>query len=195
MERYDLILKNVAKHISLSREEQDHFISFLVCKDVPKKTNLLVEGQLCNQLSYICSGALRSYCLDKNGKESTIMFAVNDWWLTDMYCFLNEKPAMTFIETIEDSSVINLSKSNFDELLTVIPKFERFFRVLLQNAYTREQLRTIENLTLNAEERYERFINKYPQIVSKVTLKQIASYLGITPEFLSVVRKNHLSKK
>jgi CRP-like cAMP-binding protein len=195
MERYDLILKNVARHISLSREEQDHFISFLVYKEVPKKTNLLVEGQHCNQLSYICSGALRSYCPDKNGKESTIMFAVNDWWLTDMYCFLNEKPAMTFIEAIEDSCVINLSKSNFDELLTAIPKFERFFRVLLQNAYTREQLRTIENLTLNAEERYERFINKYPQIVSKVTLKQIASYLGITPEFLSVIRKNHLSKK
>jgi CRP-like cAMP-binding protein len=185
----DQILKNVAKHIALSKEEQQHFLSFLVYKEVPRKTNLLVEGQLCNQFNYICSGALRSYCLDKNGKESTVMFAVNDWWLTDMYCFLNEKPAMTFIETIEDSCVISISKSNFDRLLIDIPKFERFFRILMQNAYTREQLRVIENLTLNAEERYNRFINKYPQIAGMVTQKQIASYLGITPEFLSLIRK------
>lgn len=123
------------------------------------------------------------------------MFAMKDWWLTDMYCFLNEKPSMTFIETIEDSSVFNLSKVNFDQLLTAIPKFERFFRILMQNAYTREQLRSIENLTLNAEERYVRFINKYPQIASNVTQKQIAFYLGITPEFLSYIRKKHLRDK
>lgn len=117
------------------------------------------------------------------------MFAMKDWWLTDMYCFLNEKPSMTFIETIEDSIVLNLSKANFDHLLIAIPKFERFFRILMQNAYTREQLRSIENLTLNAEERYLRFINKYPHIAANVTQKQIASYLGITPEFLSSIRR------
>src|SRR6187399_248516 len=195
MEIYDLILQNIAKHISLSPEEEDHFISLLVYKEVPKKTTILSEGQLCNQLSYIHSGALRSYCLDKNGKESTIMFAMSDWWLTDMYCFLNESPSMTFIETIGDSCVLNLHKKNFDQLFTAIPKFEHFFRILMQNAYTREQLRTIETLTLDAEERYARFINKYPQIAGKVTQKQIASYLGITPEFLSVIRKKYLHKK
>ena len=195
MEIQDLILKNIAKHISLSPEEEDHFISLLVYKEVPKKSTLLTEGQICNQLSYIHSGALRSYCLDKNGKESTIMFAMADWWLTDMYCFLNESPSMTFIEALEDSCVLNLSKNNFDRLFTAIPKFERFFRILLQNAYTREQLRTIENLTLDAEERYARFIDKYPLIAGKVTQKQIASYLGITPEFLSVIRKKYLHKK
>jgi len=150
---------------------------------------------MCNQLSYVRSGALRSYCLDKEGKESTIMFAVADWWLTDMYCFLNEKPAMMYIETIEDSCILNLSKENFDNLFNAIPKFERFFRILMQNAYTREQLRIIENLTLTAEERYFRFINKYPQIVSQVTQKQIASYLGITPEFLSAIRKKNVPRR
>jgi CRP-like cAMP-binding protein len=117
------------------------------------------------------------------------MFAMSDWWLTDMYCFLNEKPSMTFIETIEDSCILNLSKPNFDHLLKAIPKFERFFRILMQNAYTREQLRSIENLTLNAEDRYLRFITKYPRIAQNVTQKQIASYLGITPEFLSAILK------
>jgi CRP-like cAMP-binding protein len=135
------------------------------------------------------AGALRSYCLAKEGKESTIMFAVADWWVTDMYCFLNNQPAMMHIEAIEDSCIFQLSKENFDKLFTQVPKFERFFRILMQNAYTREQLRIIENLTLSAEARYDRFLNKYPQVVQQVTQKQIASYLGITPEFLSAIRK------
>ena len=195
MEPYDLILKNVAKHISLTGEEAGYFTSLLIYKETPKKTTLLVEGQACNQLSYVHSGALRSYCLDKEGKESTIMFAVADWWLTDMYCFLNEKPAMMYIEAIEDSCLLTISRENFDRLLNENPKFERFFRILFQNAYTREQLRIIENLTLTAEERYFRFINKYPQIVPHVTQKQIASYLGITPEFLSAIRKKNVPRR
>ncbi|OQP62866.1 hypothetical protein A3860_26510 [Niastella vici] len=195
MDIHDHILKNVAKHISLSREEAAHFTSLLIYKEVPKKTTLLAEGHACNQLSYVHSGALRSYCLDKEGKESTIMFAVADWWLTDMYCFLNDKPAMMYIEAIEDSCILNLSRENFNNLFNAVPKFERFFRILLQNAYTREQLRTIENLTLTAEERYFRFINKYPQIASQVTQKQIASYLGITPEFLSAIRKKNVPRR
>jgi CRP-like cAMP-binding protein len=192
---YDLILKNIAKHISLNEEEINYFTSHLTYKEISKKTILLTEGQACKQLSYVHSGALRSYCLDKEGKESTIMFAMADWWVTDMYCYLNEKPAMMYIETIEDSSIFQLGKENFNKLFTAIPKFERFFRILMQNAYTREQLRIIENLTLTAEERYDRFINKYPQIAKQVTQKQIASYLGITPEFLSAIRKKKAQGK
>ena len=101
---------------------------------------------------------------------------------------------MMYIETIEDSCILQVSKENFDKLFSSIPKFERFFRILMQNAYTREQLRVIENLTLTAEERYDRFLNKYPQIAQQVTQKQIASYLGITPEFLSAVRKKKSGK-
>lgn len=190
----DLILKNVSKHISLDEKEAALFTSLLTYKEIPKKTLLLTEGQACKYLSYVNSGALRSYCLDKEGKESTIMFAVADWWLTDMYCFLNNRPAMMYIETIEDSCILQISKENLDKLFASVPKFERFFRILMQNAYTREQLRIIENLTLTAEERYDRFLNKYPQIAQQVTQKQIASYLGITPEFLSAIRKKKSGK-
>jgi len=195
MEIYNEIFKSIGKHISLSTEEEAYFISLLAYKEIPNKTTIITEGQLCNKLIYINAGVLRSYCLDGKGKESTIMFAMADWWLTDMYCFLNEKPSMTFIEAIEDSCVLILSKPNFDQLLSTIPKFERFFRILMQNAYTREQLRSIENLTLNAEERYIRFVKKYPQIAGNVSQKQIASYLGITPEFLSLIRKRQLPGK
>lgn len=195
MQHFDLILKNVFKHIHLNKDEIDYFTSLLVRKQVAKKTILLHEAQACKYLSYVYSGALRAYYIDKSGKESTIMFAVADWWVTDMYCFLNNKPAMMFIETIADSIIYQISKTNFDKLFTDIPKFERFFRILMQNAYTREQLRIIENLSLPAEERYNSFVKKYPHIAEAVTQKQIASYLGITPEFLSAIRKEKTLKR
>lgn len=183
------ILENIGRHIQLNEEEASYFASLVTSKKLDKKTLLLKAGQDCRYLSYVQSGALRSYYLNKDGKESTIMFAIADWWITDMYCYLNKKPAMTHIETIEQSTVLQLSRDHFDLLLEKIPKFERFFRILMQNAYTREQLRVMENLSQTAEERYGNFLNKYPQIVKKVTQKQIASYLGITPEFLSTLKK------
>jgi CRP-like cAMP-binding protein len=187
---YELILRNVQKHIDLSKEETDLFLSLIKIKSITKKTLLLKAGENCKYISYVHSGVLRAYHLDKEGKEATIMFAATDWWVTDMYCFLNGKPAMMYIEALEDSCIIQLSKDNLEKLFVAIPKFERFFRILMQNAYTREQLRVIENLSLTAEARYESFLFKYPHIAKAVTQKQIASYLGITPEFLSAVKKN-----
>ena len=191
---HNLILKNISKHIDLDKEEVSSFIPLIIMKNAAKKTLLFKEGQVCKDLSYVHSGALRAYCVDKEGREATIMFAVADWWVTDMFCFLNEKPAMMFIEAIEDSCIFQLSKENLEKLFYNVPKFERFFRILMQNAYTREQLRVIENLSLSAEDRYDSFLLKYPHIASAVTQKQIASYLGITPEFLSAIRKNKIKK-
>jgi len=185
----DRILQNIAKHINLNAEERTFFTSVISCKHIAKKTAVLQAGQECRYLSFVQSGALRSYYVDKDGKESTIMFAISDWWITDMYCYLNRKPAMIAIETIEDSVIYQISRTNFDLLLETVPKFEKFFRILMQNAYTREQLRVMENLSMTAEERYYSFVKKYPQIVKQVTQKQIASYLGITPEFLSSIKK------
>ena len=186
----DMILKNVAKHISLDKEEITFFITQLQQQEFVKKDFILKEGQPCKNITYVNSGTLRAYYLDKDGRESTIMFAIADWWITDMFCFINQQPAMLYIEAIENSSVFHLSKDNFERLCTEVPKFERFFRVIMQHAYIREQLRVIQNLSLSAEERYNSFIEKYPQVVQQVTQKQIASYLGITPEFLSAIRAN-----
>jgi len=184
-----LILNNVSKHISLEKKEINYFLSLLTIEEVPRKSILVRAGQLCQQISFVCSGTLRAYHLDKDDKQATIMFAVADWWITDMYCFLNELPAMVTIEAVEDSTVIHLSKSGLETLYVEVPKFERFFRVIMQNAYVREQLRTIQSLSLSADERYSNFLLKYPHVAKQVTQKQIASYLGITPEFLSVLRR------
>ncbi|MEP7372090.1 MAG: Crp/Fnr family transcriptional regulator [Chitinophagaceae bacterium] len=187
----DMILNNISKHISPDKEETDYFISLLKSRELVKKKDfILKEGQICKYINFVNSGTLRAYYVDKEGRESTIMFAITDWWITDMYCFINRLPAMLNIEAVENSSIFQLQKDHLDTLLLKVPKFERFFRVLMQNAYIREQLRVIQNLSLTAEQRYDNFLSKYPQVAKKVTQKQIASYLGITPEFLSTIRGN-----
>jgi len=188
MEKYELVLKNIAKHITLEQKEITFFLSLLESNTVNSKAYILKENQSCNYLNFVNSGTLRAYFLNKEGKESTIMFALKDWWVTDMYCFVNQQPAMLNIVATEQTEILQISKTNLDLLFVEVPKFERFFRILFQNAYIREQLRVIQNLSLTAAERYENFIQKYPQTIQQVTQKQIASYLGITPEFLSLIR-------
>jgi CRP/FNR family transcriptional regulator, anaerobic regulatory protein len=192
---HDLILQNVARHISLDAAETDLFTSFLQPERRARKELILHEGQLCKNIHYVQSGILRAFHVDKEGKESTIMFAIADWWITDMYCFINRLPAMLFIEAVEDSVIVRLKKDDLDRLYGEVPKFERFFRIIMQNAYIREQLRVIQNLSQPAKQRYESFLEKYPRIAGKVTQKQIASYLGITPEFLSSLRGKSLPGK
>jgi len=187
---YSPLLKNIAKHIQLEKSETDYFVSRLSVREVGKKESVLQEGEPCNVINYVQQGALRAFYRDGEGNQNIIMFALPDWWVTDMYSFVSQKPAMLNIDALEDSIIIQLRKDDLEKLYQKVPKFERFFRIIMQNAYVREQLRVIENLSKPAEERYKSFLAKYPQVVQRVPLKQIASYLGITPEFLSVIRKN-----
>lgn len=191
---FQLILKNVEKHIQLSIDERTYFTSLLKYKEFSRKEFLLKEGELAKYIYFIHSGALKAYYVDAASNENIIMLAIDDWWITDMYSFTMNKPAMQYITAIEDSVVFQLSKNDFDKLLTDVPGFERFFRILMQNAYIREQLRIIQNLSLPAEDRYLNFLKKYPHLVQRVTQKQIASYIGVSPEFLSAMRKR-LNKK
>lgn len=180
---------NIQKHISLEGSDKEYLKSIFSLADIPRKELLLHQGRSCSKLFFVDSGSLRAYNLTEEGKEATVMFAVQDWWVTDMHGFLNQKPAMLSLEALEDSIVLELDFDSFEILLETLPKFERFFRILFQNAYVREQLRVLDSISLSTEERYDKFRAKYPQIVEKVTQKQIASYLGITPEFLSTVKK------
>jgi CRP-like cAMP-binding protein len=184
----DLIVSNISRHVDVTTEEKAYFISLLKMVEIKRKGFLLEANEPCREIHYVNSGALRAFYRSEDDKESTIMFAVDDWWITDMPCFVNEAPAMISIEAIADTTVLQLTKTNMDILLVNAPKFERYFRVLMQNAYIREQLRVLQNLSMPAEVRYENFLKKYAAISSQVTQKHIASYLGITPEFLSVIR-------
>ena len=186
---HSLILRNVAKHISLDEREQNLFTSLLAHQSVRKKESILKEGEVCNCINYIHKGVFRAFYRDKEGRESDVMFGIDDWWITDMFSFATGSPAMLHIEAIEDCEVFCLKKKNLDQLFKEVPKFERFFRIIMQNSYIREQLRTMQNLSMTARERYENFLKKYPQHAQRIPQKYIASYLGMTPEFLSSIRK------
>lgn len=183
------LFTNIQRHIVLDENDTKYLKSFISFENFVRRDLLLEQGQLCRKIFFVESGSIRAYNLAKDGKEATIMFAVEDWWITDMYCFANQKPAMLSLEALEDSKVAVLNFDSFEMLLQKTPKFERFFRILFQNAYAREQLRALDAISLTTEERYRSFVIKYPQIVEKVTQRQIASYLGVTPEFLSSVKK------
>lgn len=185
---YSAILKNIAKHITLDEKETDRFTAVLSYREVKKKEILLQERQLCKHINYVHSGVLRAYYLDQECNENIIMFAIHDWWVTDIYSFATGNPAVMHIDALENSVIFQLQKDDLERLFTDIPQFERFFRIIMQNSYIREQLRSIQNLSLSAEQRYLNFAEKYPAFMQEVSQKQIASYLGITPEFLSVIR-------
>jgi CRP-like cAMP-binding protein len=187
--KFQLVLQNVAKHISLTDGEAEFFLSQLQEKKIKKKEFLLHAGQSCNVISFVTAGALRAFYEDADDKQSTIMFAITDWWITDITSFLNRTSALISIEGVEDSELLQLSNDALELLYSKVPKFERFFRVLMQNSYVREQTRVLQTLSLPAEQRYQNFLKKYPAIAKKVPQKHIASYLGITPEFLSFLRK------
>jgi CRP-like cAMP-binding protein len=185
------IFKNVQKHISLNDFEKKQFLNSVIPRNAQKKTLILEQGRMCKKIFFVESGSLRAFNLNSDGKESTIMFAVQGWWITDMNCFINQSPAVLSIEALETSELMELDFCLLEELYQKIPKFERFFRILFQNAYIREQLRALQNISMTTAERYWQFISNYPAIVEKVTQKQIASYLGVTPEFLSSEKKKY----
>ena len=192
---YSLLLANINKHISPNADEADFFKSIIQFRNLPKKSFLQREGEPCQMINWVQSGALRAFYVDHEGRDSTIMFAIRDWWVTDMHAFANRRTAMQHIVAIEDSQVFQLSRDHFEKLLGKVPTFERYFRIIFQNAYIREQLRVLQSLSITAEERYLQFLEKYPQLIPHITQKQIASYLGVSPEFLSVVRKKMAKKK
>ena len=117
------------------------------------------------------------------------MFAIKDWWSGDMASFITQQPANYFIQALEESEVLQISKENFDLLFERIPKLERFYRILYQRSLVSYIQQSDQNISLNAEERYLKFIKKYPSLIHSVSQKNIAAYLGVTPEFLSVLRK------
>jgi CRP-like cAMP-binding protein len=189
MDMYDLILQNIARYIQLTPEETDFFISVLQIKKLRKKQYLVQEGDVCRYESFVNKGCLRTYHVDEKGQEHIAQFAIEGWWISDMYSFLTSTPARLNVDAMEDAELLCIDKPSLEELYLRVPKFERFFRIILQNAFIAHQQRIIANMSKSAEERYLEFLERYPELEQRVPQHQIASYLGITPESLSRIRK------
>lgn len=186
---YSQILKALSRHVDLNSEEKRDFTSRLVLKKMVPKEIILREGEICKYSTFVIKGTLRSYTVDKNGFEHVLNFAPEGWWIADMYSLLAQKPGVLTIEAMEESEAFTLSKNDQEQLYLNIPKLERFFRILTENSLVANQQRLIDNLSLTAQERYLKFCQTYPGLIDKVAQKLVAAYIGVTPEFLSKMKK------
>lgn len=186
---YELILKNIGRYIQLTAEEEEYFTSILQIRLLRKRQYLVQAGDICRHECFVNKGCLRAYHIDEKGFEHVVMFGIEDWWISDMYSLITGEPALMSVDALEDSELILIEKNAFEDLLNRIPKFERFFRIILQRAFVAQQKRIIENMSLSAEDRYTGFIKKYPSLEHRIPQHQIASFLGITPESLSRIRR------
>ncbi len=185
---FDRLREHVSRLVSLSGDEFTLCTSLMIPKRVRKGAYLLQEGDVSKYLAFVTKGCLRSYGIDKKGEEHIVQFALEGWWITDMYSFLTGKPGEYFIDALEDSDVLLIDAGSYEKLCTTVPKFERYFRILLQNNYIATHRRVLSSIGLSAEERYVQMQEEYPTIIQRVAQRHIASYLGITPEALSRIR-------
>jgi CRP-like cAMP-binding protein len=188
------ILQNIAKHVSLTPEDETLFLSKTETKQYKAKTILLSSGEIANCTYFVNSGILRSFNINDNIIEHVLHFACEGWWIGDMYSYISEKPGNLFIEVLEDAELVLITKENHQQLYQEIPKLERFFRILAENSLVAHQERLIDNLSLTAEERFEKMCKKYPTLIQKVAQKHLASYIGVTPEFFSKMKSRLLKK-
>lgn len=193
--QYEIILANVAKFISLTAAEKKFFCSLLQVKRVRRRQYVLQAGEVSMFENFVNNGCLRAYYIDDKGNERIVQFALEGWWIGDMASFERGTPAKLTIDAMEDSEILRISKENFHQLLERVPKFERFFRILLSHAFIAHQHRVLSHLTDSAEERYNELRTKYPGFERRIPQRHIASYLGVTPEFLSRMRRRHTRKK
>lgn len=185
----DFLLANISRQVSLTPDESAFFISLLHSKTIDAGQFLLREGDVCRYESFITAGCLKTYYSDENGSEHILDFLIEEWWADDLYSFLTGTPATLNIRAIEKTSVLQISKSDLELLYQEVPKFERLFRILFQNAYIAQQKQINAMLSTPAEERYLQFCKMKPYAEKRFSQKDIASYLGITPQFLSAMRK------
>lgn len=192
---FELLFQKFDEKIQLTEEEKALSKTFFLPKKLRKKQYLLQEGDPCKYAAFVEKGILRSYTIDSKGTEHIIQFAFEGWWISDQYSFLTGAPSLYNIDALEDSELLLLTRNAEEEMMKKIPKLERYFRLLLQNSMIASQKRIAGALGQSAEERYSDFIRGCPVIPQRVPQHMLASFLGITPETLSRIRKQIAMKK
>ena len=185
----------IDKFVKLTEEEKELFSSCFKEVKIKKRQFIVQPNFIAKHRQYVLKGAFRAYVVADEGQEHTITFAIDDWWITDYNSYIFQQPATMFVVALEDSIILQLDYEKEQELKLQNHKFETFFRIVAERGLASQQRRIISILTQTAEERYENFLNKYPQIVQRVPQYALASYLGMTTEFLSRIRNKRASKK
>lgn len=195
MEEFETIKSYVARHIDLTTDEQEYFLSLLRVIKVRKKQLIVQPDFVCKYRSYIYKGAMRAYLVDNDAQEHTIALGIDDWWIADYSSYIFQQPATLFVEAMEETTLVQIDYNAEQLLLKKVPKFEKFFRIITERGYAFLQQRLLSNLSKTAEERYEEFLQKHSKLAMKVPQYALASYLGMSTEYLSKLRNKRIGKK
>ncbi len=183
-----LLFAHIRQQVSLSPEDAALLSTFMKAKKILKRQYLLQADTVCQYENFVAEGCLRMFYVDDSGLEHTFSFAIEDWWICDLESFLRRSPSAWHIEALENSIVLQIDTPSLAMLYDKIPSLERYFRILNENAFIAQSKRG-QNISLSGEEKYKSFLTMYPEWHQRIPQKYIASYLGITPVFLSQIRK------
>jgi CRP-like cAMP-binding protein len=195
MENFQSLLNHVTARVSLDENEQQEFISYFKVTKIKKRQFIVQPDFVAKYRNYVLEGAFRAYIVAEQGEEHTIAFAVEDWWISDYNSYIFQKPASMFVMALEDSIVLQLDFEGEQKLKASNPKFETFFRIMAERSLAGMQRRLISNLSKTAEERFTEFEQNYPLIATRVPQYAIASFLGMTTQYLSKLRNTRVQKK
>jgi CRP-like cAMP-binding protein len=192
---FEVLFVYLSQRMPLSRQQFSSIQDLFLPKSMDRGELLLREGEVAKYGSFVCSGCLRSYVVDNQGKEHIVQFAPENWWLSDLESLVHKKPSLFFMDAIEPTELLLMDLPSFQKMLEQLPGFADAFRMGQQKHTAAKDKRIISSLTADAEEKYRQFLDKYPSIAQRVPQHMIASYLGLSPETLSRVRKRWSLKK
>lgn len=194
MKDYSSILNNIRRFVDFLPEEEDQLISIIRTTRIKKRQFLDQPGFVSAYRNYVVKGAFRSFFVDQDGKDHTIQIAIEDWFVSDFYSYITQTPATLYVEALEDSIIFQMKYDDIENLCAQSHHLSEYFRVTTERAFAYSRKRALSNLSKTAEERYLEFLERYPGTAQRVPQKVIASYLGISAEFLSKIR-SRLSQK
>ncbi len=186
----EILINHIKKLLPLDKLEEEVLLSKITFKKLKRRQFLLQEGDVCRHYNFIVEGCMRMYMVDEKGTEHNLQFGEKNWWITDIGSFHSDVPTQLFIDALEPSEVLQIKKEDLIFIYTHFPKIDRYFRVLIENAFIKMQARVLQNISATAEEKYLTFLKDYPNLSNRISQIQIASYIGVTPEFLSKVRRS-----
>lgn len=187
-EKVQPLLNYIQNYISLTNEEEEILLSKITYRKYLKGQFIVQQGDVCKYECFVISGCTKTFYMDDEGQEHIIMFSIEDWWTSDMGSFITQTPADYNIQCLENTELFQFSYDIIEDLYREIPKLERFFRQIIEKALVASQKRIVRNFSLSAKERYVYFRTQYPKIEQRIPQYMIASYLGITKEFLSKIK-------
>lgn len=192
---FNLLQEKISAIVAINEKEFNYFTSLFVPKKLRKRQYFLQEGDVCKYQAFVEKGIMRSYTIDEKGSEHILQFASEGWWMADLSSYLTGEPSILNMDALEDVELLLVTKASWEQAMKEIPALEHYFRVILQNHLVATQKRLLQSLAETTEEKYNRFLITYPECVQRVPQHMIASYLGVTRETLSRVRKQLIQPK